>query len=456
MKSKKPNFSLTDDKQLLNSQQQQIRQLVWEGKNICFTGSAGTGKSFLLRQIISDLQTKHGKNKVGVTSLTGTGADIIGGTTLASLLGLKNDSHLPKEVLEYRIMKSSSNYARRNWKKLKVLIIDEISMLDAELFDKLEWLAREIRMNFFPFGKIQLVLVGDFCQLPPINDKSGYCFEASKWNECVPITINLTQIYRQKDPTFINYLESIRLGKLAWQDWNKLLTWKQKEPNWPQDGIKPVNLFATNQEVNGINEQELRNLEQPPHFFPASDWEQEVGKLAGLVKNCLAVKHLELKEGTQVMLIRNWHEENLVNGSQGVVIGFTNNNYPIVKFTNGKKMVVREHTWEKIEGYDENNEPIITATRTQIPLILAWAMTIHKSQGQTIERLKVDLSKCFIGGQIYTALSRASNPEYLQIINFPLKRLWCNWKVKEYYHNLGKKDGNFLAFSPPTTKNIET
>lgn len=420
----------------LNFEQKLIQELVLKGENICFTGSAGTGKSFLLCHLITLLQKKYGPNKVGITSLTGTGASIIGGTTLASYFGLKSDSHLDADTLFKRIISPNFEHSYRNWRRTKVLIIDEISMLDGELFDKLESLSRNLRMNFFPFGKIQLILVGDFCQLPPVTAGAKYCFEAQSWFRCISQTINLTQIYRQKDGWFISYLEDIRLGRLSEQRWQRLLSWKQSEPNWPTDGIKPVSLFATNQEVNGINEQELKKIHEPPHFFPAHNWEQSSGQLAELTKNCLAVDHLQLKVGVQVMLIFNWHEVKLVNGSQGVVTGFTNQSYPVVKFTTGQELAIKEHTWEKVVGYDAKNEPIITATRTQIPLILSWALTIHKSQGQTIERLKVDLSKCFTAGQVYTALSRCSDPKYLQIVNFPLRRMWCERKVREYYQTL--------------------
>ncbi|CAG8551823.1 879_t:CDS:2, partial [Cetraspora pellucida] len=272
----------------LNSEQKLIQELVLKGESICFTGSAGTGKSFLLRHLITFLQKKYGPNKVGITSLTGTGASIIGGTTLASYFGLKSDSHLDADTLFKRIISPNFEHAYRNWRRTKVLIIDEISMLDGELFDKLESLARSIRMNFFPFGKIQLILVGDFCQLPPVTAGAKYCFEAQSW------------------PRY-----DIRLGRL-------------------------------------------------------SEQQQSSGQLAELTKNCLAVDHLQLKVGVQ--------------------------GYPVVKFTTGQELAIKEHTWEKVVGYDAKNEPIITATRTQIPLILAWALTIHKSQGQTIERLKVDLS----------------------------------------------------------------
>lgn len=427
-----------------NKEQLLITELILTKQNIFFTGSAGTGKSYLLRKLITILQNKYGKNKVGVSSLTGTGAEVIGGTTLASLLGLKSDNHLPKEAIYHNIVNSRSAKARKNWKKLKVLIIDEISMLDGELFDKLEWIAREIKMNNWPFGKLQLILVGDFCQLPPVAQNSKYAFEAESWSRCIPNVVKLSQIYRQKDEWFISYLEDVRFGRLSPQRHQNLLVWKQPEPQWPEDGIKPVSLFATNQEVQGINEQELAKLAGQSHFFTAQDEEKAPYKLAELIRSCIAPARLELKIGAQVMLIFNWHEKKLVNGSQGAVIGFTKHEspLPIVRFTNGKELVIEPHTWDKIEGYDDYGEPIITARRTQIPLILSWAMTIHKSQGQTIERLRLDLSRCFMPGQIYTALSRASDPNYLQIVNFPLQRLWCDRKVREYYRLLKETETN--------------
>lgn len=162
----------------LTSQQEHVKELVLQGESIYFTGSAGTGKSYLLQKLISLLQEKHGKKRVGITSTSGIGAEIIAGTTLHSFLGIGIDSDLTEEVLLERILSARSSYARRNWRRTQVLIIDEISMLDGGLFDKLESLARKIRRNNEPFGGIQLVLTGDFCQLPPVGKSPHYCFEA--------------------------------------------------------------------------------------------------------------------------------------------------------------------------------------------------------------------------------------------------------------------------------------
>jgi ATP-dependent DNA helicase PIF1 len=419
----------------LTSEQEYVKELVLQGHNVYFTGSAGTGKSYLLQKLIVLLREKHGKKRVGITSTSGIGAEIIGGTTLHSFLGIGIDSDLTEEELLERILSTRSSYARKNWRRLRVLIIDEISMLDGELFDKLEGLARKIRRSNQPFGGIQLVLTGDFCQLPPVGKSPRYCFEAKSWSSCITKTINLTQVFRQKTGWFINYLQAIRFGRLSKKGWENFISLLEREPDWPSDGINPVSLFATSKEAENVNNQELDNLPGPFYVFRAKDQEKEPGKLKELIRDCSAPAELKLKVGAQVMLVANYLEKRLVNGSQGVITGFEKN-LPKVKFTNGKELVISERTWEKIEEYDEDNRPLVSASRTQIPLILSWAITIHKSQGQTIERLKVDLSKCFVSGQIYVALSRANDPNYLQVINFPYRRLWCDWKVQKYYSRI--------------------
>lgn len=422
----------------LNEEQKKVKELVLAGKGAFLTGSAGTGKSFLLQQLITILQAKYSAQRVGVTSTTGTGAIIIGGVTLHSYLGIglgENLTHLLTSI-------SNSRKAQANWKRVRVLIIDEVSMLPGELFEKLEIIARKIRDNDKPFGGIQLVLVGDFCQLPPAGKTfSKYCFEVDAWSRCINETVNLKQVYRQKSSWFINYLQDIRFGRLSKLKWENMLNWLGREPQWPDDGIKPVSLFSTNQEVGNINNQELAKLSDNSYFFLAKDEEREEGELKKWVKNCPAAEKLELKVGAQVIFIKNWWEKKLVNGSQGVVVGFTNDSspLPIVKFINGKQLTIEAWKWEKIGGYNTKNRPIILATRTQIPLILAWAITVNKSQGQSLERVKIDLAKCFMGGQVYTALSRATNPQYLQIINFSYTRLWCDSKVRNFYCSLDGK-----------------
>jgi energy-coupling factor transporter ATP-binding protein EcfA2 len=422
----------------LNKEQELVEKLVLEGQNVFLTGGAGTGKSFLLRHLIKLLQEKHGAERVGVTSTTGIGAIIIKGTTIHSFLRLGMISHLPEEIL-LRKAKTSEN-----WRKIQVLIIDEISMLDGTIFEKLEKIARVIRWNDVPFGGIQLLLVGDFAQLPPVSKKIVYCFEVSSWEKCINHSVNLTQVYRQKEDWFINCLEDIRFGTITKEKWEDMINRLTREPDWPDDGIEPTTLFSTKAKVKEFNEKQTTKLfKNKSYSFSAHDEERFPNSLKRLIKDCPAYSELELRVGTQVMLIVNKHELELVNGSQGVVVGFTREfsalfliPYPIVRFDNGEELVIKEHVWDKIEGYNEKGQVIISASRRQIPLIPSWAITIHKSQGQSIARLKIDASDCFANGQVYVALSRATNPQYLQIINSSYQKIKCDEKVANFYRTL--------------------
>jgi len=431
---------------ILNEQQKLVRDLVAEGKSVFLTGSAGTGKSFTLQQIIKTLREKYGSEQVGITATTGISATLIDGNTLNSYLGIGAMGDHSKSTIRKKIL--TSNQAVKNWKRTRALIIDEISMLSGSLFDKLEQIAREMKNSNQPFGGIQLILIGDFAQLPPIQNI--YVFESESWKKCIQQTVNLKQVYRQKEDWFIRYLNAIRFGSLTKKKWEDMLNWCGKEPNWPQDGIVPTVLYSTNKEVTNTNEKELAEINSDSYFYKAIDKENYKhfqGALSQLSKKLIVKEKIELKVGAQVMLVYNWYEEGLVNGDKGIIVGFEKFKRdqrfpycPLVRFTNGKVLKIEPVTWEKIEGFNNKNEPIVSASRTQIPLILAWAITIDKSQGQSIQRLIIDLKKCWKAGQAYTSLSRATDPKYLQILNFSYNRMRCDLKVKNFYDQLeGKK-----------------
>jgi len=439
-KTKQELFKFQNNRlnEFLNEEQRKVIDLVTQKKSIFFTGSAGTGKSFLLQRIIGSLEILNGKQSFVVTATTGIAAVNIGGNTLHSFAGIGYGDQATAEDLVKKIRRQRSKQWIGNWQTISTLIVDEISMLSGQLFDKLEYIARHIRKNNLLFGGLQIILAGDFFQLPPIN--SNNCFEAKQWKKCLPYTIQLTKIYRQKESELIDLLNEIRFGEISAKSWEVLKS-LEREPVFPNDGIKATQLFATNAEVNKINSTELKKLNHSSQTYRAIDWEDKKysGRLETLTKNCLATGNLELKIGSQVMLIKNLSEK-LINGSQGVIIRFQqtlsskleNKNLPIVKFANGIEKVIAEEEWT-----DET--PIIRlvrARRTQIPLILSWAITIHKSQGQSIERLKIDLSRVFEKGQTYVALSRACSIEYLQVIGFSANKIICDEKVKKFYKNL--------------------
>lgn len=420
----------------LNQEQRKVFDLVIQGKNIFFTGSAGTGKSFLLQRIIGTLVNYQ--RKVAVTAPTGVAATNINGSTIHSFSGIGGfgDGASPKDLIE-RIFKQKKQEWLNNWKDTDTLIIDEVSMLSGVIFDKLEFIARATRGNNEPFGGLQLILTGDFFQLPPVNSKR-FCFEAKAWNNVLTHAINLTKIYRQRESKLINLLNEIRFGELSSES-QQVLKELEKEPKFPNDGIKATHLVSTKAERDDINETELSKLDGRIYSFKAKDWEDEKykGRLKILIKNCSATENLDLKKGCQVMLIRNLrnslNELELVNGSQGIVIGFSIKKYPIVRFTNGTEKAIETEEW--------NDETLLNkkrAFRIQIPLVLSWAITIHKSQGQSIERLKIDLSRVFERGQTYVALSRACFLKYLWVIGFSKSKIICDEKVKKFYQKLLK------------------
>ncbi|KAF4623088.1 hypothetical protein D9613_002070 [Agrocybe pediades] len=450
----------------------------------------GTGKSFLLGRILEMLYNDPEAtctNRVAVTASTGIAALNIGGKTIYSFAGFGLGKGKREELVE-KI--KNSWYAKERWQNTEVLVIDEISMVDATLFDNLEYIARKIRRNNQPFGGIQLILCGDFFQLPPVPDKtfqhfkpSIYAFDAESWSRCISRPTFLTHVFRQKDTVFIDILTHMRHGTLTAEDIQVLESLSR--PLVYADGIEPSQLFPKRQEVEDYNNRRLAELTGPAYQFPASD---EAGSdingmpipftnAADLLLRMIALPTLSLKHGkvgAQVLLIRNVKED-LVNGSLGKVInlltirearekGFdvmeisdrSQSNglraldsilishrqaWPLVHFENKETWLCP--AWRfTIQGRRGN----IEARRTQVPLILAWALSIHKSQGQTLSRVKVDLGHVFESGQAYVALSRATTMEGLEVVKFQASKVVANPRViswQQFWENC--PEGEWLS-----------
>jgi len=406
---------------------------------------------------------KKYSDAVAVTASTGLAACNIGGVTLHSFSGIG----LGKEPVADLVKKIKKNQkARTRWIRTKILIMDEISMVDGELFDKLEAIARQIRNNGQPFGGIQLVVTGDFFQLPPVPDSgkvATFAFDAKTWHSCIAHTIGLTQVFRQRDPAFALMLNEMRLGKLS-AETNVMFKSLSRAIEY-DDGIQATELFSTRYEVDNANNQKLRSLPGEAMRFQAMDTGSITDEnfRAKLLANCMAPKTIELKMHSQVMLIKNV-DDSLVNGSLGRVVGFmsattfdimTENGeidvaskqkkmpgagdtaqlWPLVQFAlmdgTSRQLLCQPEQW-KIEL--PNGE--VQAARNQIPLILAWALSIHKAQGQTLERVKVDLGRAFEKGQAYVALSRATCKEGLQVLGFDEKKVMAHEKVRMFYESL--------------------
>lgn len=430
-------ITMSKDISKLSEQQKALfDKVVNERKSVLFTGGAGTGKSFTLECIVQELRNKNESSpSVAVTACTGVAAFNVRGSTLHSFAGIQLGQG-SKEELHKRA--SFNKKSAEAWKKVKTLIVDEVSMLDGDLFDKLEYIARKIRNIDKPFGGVQLVLVGDLLQLPPVSiglEKKKRVFEAESWKECIQEYVLLKKVFRQQDMEFIRTLTCIRVGVMDDQAREFMKKLQEKKDLDEEAGI--VELFATKDDTGHLNKVKLDNLEGDVKIYVANDsYNRNMRNTSQALDSCQAPYHLELKIGAQVMLVKNLNKE-LVNGTVGIVTGFTSvtvgnesttglpihrEQLPIVRFR-----LANERTYTrpmKREGWDSvTSSGQVQASREQIPLILAWAITIHKSQSQTIQRIRTDVSRVFESGQMYTALSRAVSADTLEVNGFDINKI---------------------------------
>ncbi|XP_013787138.1 ATP-dependent DNA helicase PIF1-like [Limulus polyphemus] len=410
----------------LTTEQKHVLKAVMSGKNLFFTGSAGTGKSYLLKRIISALPPNH----TVATASTGIAACQIGGITLHSFAGIGSGSY----SLEQCIKQAQRKEVAQQWRRCQHLVVDEISMVDGTYFQKLEKVARVVRNNDKPFGGIQLILCGDFLQLPPVsksNENRLFCFQTSAWKKCIQINMELTQVKRQKDLRFINILNSIRLGRCP--DTIAKILASSSDHQIEQNGIKATRLCTHKEDVDYINRSQLQDLPGNSKVFKATDSDPSLSQL--MDKHCPVSTSIELKQDTQIMLTKNLDvQRGLVNGARGVIVGFENNveGLPVIKFVSGAKETIRYEKWTIKAGSG------IYISRRQLPIKLAWAMSIHKSQGMTLDCVEISLSRVFECGQAYVALSRAQRLNGLRIIDFNSKCVRADPDVLKFYSQLQK------------------
>jgi len=414
----------------LSDKQKYAYECILKGENILLTGPAGVGKTVSIKLFYK--QYKNLKN-IGLTSTTGISAIIIGGSTLHSYLGIGLGKD-PVETLYMTIVNNDRMYKR--WRDLNILVIDEVSMLSPILFDKLEHLARLIKKNDFPFGGIQLVLTGDFLQLPCVASEK-FCFQSKSWEKCINKVIYLQDIYRQDDEIFQECLNELRVGKLTSRT-KEILSSRINYKLENKNGILPTKIYSLNRDVDYENNKELNKLvkKNPELEFYQYELEYQVLKknmkfVKDKVKKvCIAPELLELCIGAQVMLLYNIDLEcKLANGSRGVVVDFQED-LPVVRFLNGEQRIIEHQVW-KIE---DNGELLMTIT--QIPLKLAFACTVHKTQGVTLDYAEIDLENIFEYGQAYVALSRVRTLEGLSIKNLDFDKVFAHPDAVEFYENL--------------------
>ncbi|HXK41145.1 MAG TPA: PIF1 family DEAD/DEAH box helicase [Candidatus Paceibacterota bacterium] len=381
------------------------------GRSVFLTGEPGSGKTHTINQYIPYL--KQLKINAAVTASTGIAATHINGMTLHSWSGIGIKKKLSdtdiRKIIKYRGKKID---------KTAVLVIDEISMLDASVLDLVDTVCRAVKKSELPFGGVQVVFVGDFFQLPPVRrqDEAPYkfAFESNAWQTANPAVCYLTEQHRQSDSELVGLLSAIRSGDVLDSHYECLDRCLARSP----DNQKITKLFPHNADVDKINLEELNKLSGSSVSFVMKSKGNE-RFVEQLKKGCLSPEELKLKKGAVVMFTKNNFELGYVNGTIGTVIGFDEDEFdeeealPIVKTREGKKIIVGPAEWI----VEENGEAI--AKIEQLPLRLAWAMTIHKSQGATLDEAFVDLKGAFVEGQGYVALSRvkALNGFYLNGYN---------------------------------------
>lgn len=374
--------------------QTQALDILKTGGNVFLTGEPGAGKTHVINQYIAWLEAAQ--VSVAVTASTGIAATHIGGMTVHSWSGIG----VRDTLSAYDIDKiSSSEKTVRRVKKAKVLVIDEVSMLNRTMLDMLNIITRAIRQNEEPFGGLQVVFVGDFFQLPPITRQGEvlhYAFESVAWQEASPIICYLGEQHRQEDDLFLGLLSAIRRNQVE-DDHFTLLS---EQTDIESEDVEPTKLYTHNVDVDSYNMGKLNALSGTKRTFKMSGRGAKA-LIEGLTRTCLSPEVLELKEEAMVMCTKNNFEKGYVNGTLGRVIGFdAKEGWPIVKLADGRTIKMEPVAWELVEDGKAR------AGIEQVPLRLAWGITIHKSQGMSLDAAEIDLSKTFVYGQGYVALSR--------------------------------------------------
>jgi len=372
------------------------------GHNVFLTGPAGSGKTFVLNKYVKHLRQKG--TKFGVTASTGIAATHIGGVTIHSWSGLGVKNKLSEKDLKKILRKS---YVKKRFKGNEVLIIDEISMLNSFQFDSLNKICQMFKMNEEPFGGMQIVCSGDFFQLPPIkrNGDEKFVTESEIWNKMNLKVCYLEEQHRQENDGLLDFLNYIRQNNPV-KARQTLSTFALNNKNCPAFLTK---LYTHNADVDAINSRELEKINEEPMVYKMkSSGNKNVVDL--LKRGCLAPEKLLLKKGAKVMFIKNNFEAGYVNGTLGEIAYFdVDDGLPVVSTYNGKTIKAGLATWI-IEEDDK-----IKAQVTQIPLRLAWAITVHKSHGMNLDSAEIDLSKCFEEGMGYVALSRLRSLDGLKL-----------------------------------------
>lgn len=396
------------------------------GANVFLTGEPGSGKTHTINEFIDWLRASG--IEPSVTAATGIAATHVAGMTLHSWSGIGISDSLTDADVD-RI--ASKEHISKRIAKAKVLIVEEVSMLSAATFEMADKVCREVRRTDRPFGGLTVILVGDFFQLPPIskNKETEFAYASPVWRELNPIICYITEQYRQDDAEYLGVLSAIRSGN-ATQLHHKALITRHAPAEFPKDVPK---LFSHNADVDRINAEELAKIPGKSKKFLMSSKGKD-SLVEGLKRGCLSPEILELKEGAVVMFTKNSPQGRFVNGTLGIVLGWSADDSPIVKTKDDLKITTEKMEWQLEE------QGKVRASVAQYPLRLAYAMTVHKSQGMSMDAAIIDLSKAFEYGQGYVALSRVRRLSGLYLTGL-------NERALQVHPEILKKDGQFRAAS---------
>ena len=425
---------------MIDINQEQALEVLESGLNIFLTGKAGAGKTYLIKEF-ARISTKN----IAITATTGIAALNIGGETIHRFLGL-GVSTRPEDAS--RIInkwearkKSGKPWDKEAWNTLKntsTIVIDEVSMLRRDQFELIDAVLSNVLDNPAPFGGMQIILVGDFFQLPPVvtefdrskyrDLKQPYCFQSALWVHGKFTSLNLTTNYRQSDINFLSVLDNIRMGEC---NEHVDITMRGRLNAQFKSDIKPIKLFPFKKEVAQENKDCLKALNKDV-FMSEAEYEGKQFDVDILIKDCPAEEKLYFCEGAQIMMLTNDPESRWVNGTMGIIIDAD----PVkIKLANNKIIYPTLFTWERIihKAKGLKIEKKVIAKMAQYPFKLAYASTIHKSQGLTLDYVDLDLSNCFASGQAYVALSRVKDLSGLVLKGWNKKVIKTDEKVKKFY-----------------------
>lgn len=420
--------------------EQEILEALHCGHNVFITGSAGSGKTYLASNYA------RGANRIALTATTGVAAINVGGETIHRFLGLgiaSRDWQVGKIIGKWNKIKNSTKpwdvTKWRTMENLETIVIDEVSMLRRDQFELIDIVLSAVKDNPLPFGGVQMVLVGDFFQLPPVVTNwelskypdltEPFCFQSKLWEQAGFQSFNLQTNYRQADGEFLDALEEIRIGKLTDDVNDMMLTRLNTDLNIP---MEPVKLFAHKDTTQRENIECLKKIASDK-VLSTADFTGKEYDVKILEKECPAETKLYFCEGSQVMMLTNDGKNSWANGTMGIIKSVD----PVrIKLSSGDIVNVAPHKWQRLAHKILKNGSVQTekvATMEQYPFKLAYATTIHKSQGLTLDYIDIDLTNCFAPGQAYVALSRAKTFEGLRLRGWNKNSIKADPRVKKFY-----------------------